>query len=133
MWLSAKPEKAAGEEKVIRSRNPYTMRTWRPAQPCSPAQHAQVPHCPTAQPRPAARGVRTAGVVGGRVHVVEVDVARLGHFQVHHVRGVLQGSHCLLVPHVLQVCVVHLPEGKGWVTQLSRRAGASAALWECFP
>lgn len=122
MWLSAKAEKAAGEEKVIRSRNPYTMRKDMETSPAllPTPNMLRCPPAPRAQP--VASGVRTAGVVGGRVHVVEVDVARLGHFQVHHVRGVLQGGHGLLVPHILQVCVVHLPEGKDWLTRLSRRA-----------
>lgn len=107
----------------IRSRN-WLQGGWqRPARHLPPAPARAVPHpcCAIPPPVPAVpRGcptgsVRTAGVVGGRVHVVEVQAAGFGHLQVHHVRGVLQGGHCLLVPHVLQVRVIHLPGAKGAV------------------
>lgn len=47
---------------------------------------------------------------GGCIHVVEVEAAGLGHLQVDHVGGVLEGGHSFLVPHVLQIGVVHLEE-----------------------
>lgn len=122
MWLSAKAEKAAGEETGIRSRNRLQGGWQRPARHLPPAPAHAIPHpccaIPSvpAEPRGCPTGsVRTAGVVGGRVHVVEVQAAGFGHLQVHHVRGVLQGGHRLLVPHVLQVGVIHLPGAWGAV------------------
>ena len=50
----------------------------------------------------------TVGEVGGRVAVVEEEAGGLGHLQVHHVWGVLQRCHRLLVAHLLQAGTVHL-------------------------
>lgn len=54
--------------------------------------------------------VRTAGIVRGCIHVVEVKAAWLGHLQIDHIRGVLQRGHSFLMPHILQIGVVHLEE-----------------------
>lgn len=39
-----------------------------------------------------------------------METAWLGYLQIDHIRCVLQRGHSFLMPHILQICVVHLEE-----------------------
>lgn len=105
MWLSAKAEKAR-ETKGRRQ----TRLSLRCSGAASPLGHHPDPSRALFPELEGGQG-RTAGVVWGCIQVVDVGAAWLGHLQVHHVGGVLQSSHCLFMPYLLQVGVVHLGEG----------------------